>query len=391
VVNPEKHGEGVKDAYVTFDVSHYNAPLKNAVTVKRRYQDFCWLQDRLSRDCPTAILPPLPDRHSLLDMLIDRFSPDFINKRQLALQRYLWRVNAHDQARESISFNEFLNKDYLGQEQQQQQQQSCDQTGDQGTQADNSGEQHDEFDYDSEKHKEQRVFVESLESMQHKAKTLETQCEATAASCHRLVRALVQCASGWQDTAVAQDRLAMAIDLYGKSFIQKTASLAVNDARSLDKLGEQFENNVEAVFREHRQWMGAVQKRLLELSSADQTVATMNQHLEELVASRECILQQQPANGSSPSVLMRDYLSRKLEQLKGVDPIASRQQRLAKVTADIDRTRKAIHEKQMLYGRMAESIEREHGHVIGVLHDNVMVALGSAVSLLHGYHQSHTM
>ena len=211
--NPEKHGEGVKDAYVTFDI-HYNKH-----TVKRRYQDFCWLHERLIVEVPTVILPPLPDRHSLLDMLMDRFSPDFIVKRQFALQRYLQRLDAHPLVKESRVYGEFLTKEYLGQEQSEASSDTTLPSSDTPLTAPGT-----------------IPDADSLAKWQSTATLIGTHSDSIGHSLHRLVKAGSQLATSWQDSAAAHDRLASVLDLEWRSRVERKAAQCANEARRLDKL-----------------------------------------------------------------------------------------------------------------------------------------------------------
>ena len=62
--------------------------------VRRRYRDFLWLRDQLKSAFPGAIVPPLPgtDKPYKGD---DRFSTQFIQRRQAGLELFLRRVAAH--------------------------------------------------------------------------------------------------------------------------------------------------------------------------------------------------------------------------------------------------------------------------------------------------------
>jgi hypothetical protein len=65
VGSPEKHGDGFKDAYVTFEIiTQY--PNGERFVVRRRYQDFIWLLEKLSQEIDSGIIvPPIPDKNRL--------------------------------------------------------------------------------------------------------------------------------------------------------------------------------------------------------------------------------------------------------------------------------------------------------------------------------------
>lgn len=71
--------------------------------VKRRYQDFVWLREKLEEEYPTYILPPLPSKF-VVKGVFDRFSNEFIEIRCKALNKFLQRLAKHS----VVSFNDHL-------------------------------------------------------------------------------------------------------------------------------------------------------------------------------------------------------------------------------------------------------------------------------------------
>ncbi|XP_078656311.1 sorting nexin-30-like isoform X4 [Branchiostoma floridae x Branchiostoma belcheri] len=104
VDDPEKHITNM-ESYITYRVttkttrSDYDS---HEYVVRRRYQDFLWLRERLEATNPTHLIPPLPEKHSF--RRLDRFSPEFLKTRQAALQKFLSRIVDHP----TLSFNENL-------------------------------------------------------------------------------------------------------------------------------------------------------------------------------------------------------------------------------------------------------------------------------------------
>jgi hypothetical protein len=70
VSEPEKHGEGIT-AYVSFKVSTRTTRetfKESEFFVRRRYNDFLWLQEVLLDSNPFNTAPPLPEKQSLQRM-----------------------------------------------------------------------------------------------------------------------------------------------------------------------------------------------------------------------------------------------------------------------------------------------------------------------------------
>lgn len=59
-------------------------------SVLRRYSDFLWLYERLHKEKAGAIVPPLPEKQA-----VSRFSPEFVEDRRRALEKFLRRVILH--------------------------------------------------------------------------------------------------------------------------------------------------------------------------------------------------------------------------------------------------------------------------------------------------------
>ncbi|KAK7101066.1 sorting nexin-30-like [Littorina saxatilis] len=95
VDDPEKHTSTL-EAYITFRVTTKTTRAEfesSDFSVRRRYNDFLWLRQRLEETYHTHLVPPLPEKHSL--KRLDRFSQEFLRVRQKALQKFLTRLADH--------------------------------------------------------------------------------------------------------------------------------------------------------------------------------------------------------------------------------------------------------------------------------------------------------
>ena len=71
--------------------------------VRRRYQDFHWLAKILTQQYPNHIIPPLPQKKAF-----NRYDPNFLRLRQLALNKFLRRIAEHPILSTSEHFFAFL-------------------------------------------------------------------------------------------------------------------------------------------------------------------------------------------------------------------------------------------------------------------------------------------
>ncbi|KAF7721454.1 Sorting nexin, cytoplasm-to-vacuole targeting pathway/endosomal sorting [Apophysomyces ossiformis] len=83
---------------------------KKDIELKRRYSDFESLRLLLTRLYPIAIVPPIPDKHSLAEYATLRSKTDrvLVEKRKRRLQTFLNRVSKHPELGKDHYFHQFL-------------------------------------------------------------------------------------------------------------------------------------------------------------------------------------------------------------------------------------------------------------------------------------------
>eukprot|EP00578_Thalassiosira_sp_NH16_P011384 CAMPEP_0181115478 /NCGR_PEP_ID=MMETSP1071-20121207/21452_1 /TAXON_ID=35127 /ORGANISM="Thalassiosira sp., Strain NH16" /LENGTH=567 /DNA_ID=CAMNT_0023199685 /DNA_START=78 /DNA_END=1781 /DNA_ORIENTATION=+ len=89
----------------TTDIFLQNNPGQYS-SVLRRYSDFLWLYERLHKERAGAIVPPLPEKQA-----VARFSPEFVEDRRRALEKFLRRVVLHPELWDSTCLVAFLRAD----------------------------------------------------------------------------------------------------------------------------------------------------------------------------------------------------------------------------------------------------------------------------------------
>ncbi|GMM50431.1 Snx4 protein [Starmerella bacillaris] len=108
VTEPQKVSDG-SSAHISYLVSSQDTHDDRPEKVRRRFNEFVLLHNALAQEYPSCVIPPIPDKSRLEYIAGDRFSPEFTNKRAVALERFLFRVSQHDELRKSRAFNQFLN------------------------------------------------------------------------------------------------------------------------------------------------------------------------------------------------------------------------------------------------------------------------------------------
>ncbi|KAF5518507.1 Sorting nexin-4 [Colletotrichum aenigma] len=111
VSEPLKENDGSKDTFVSYLITTnttFATFQRSQASVRRRFTDFVFLYKVLSRDYPTAAVPPLPDKQRMEYVSGNRFGPDFTNRRAHSLQRFLTRLSLHPVLRRADILHIFL-------------------------------------------------------------------------------------------------------------------------------------------------------------------------------------------------------------------------------------------------------------------------------------------
>ncbi|KAF8516746.1 lipid binding protein [Hysterangium stoloniferum] len=111
VKDPIKELPETKDAFVSYLVSaETNLPTFSAPTCssRRRFKDFVFLRENLTRDFPACVVPPLPDKHRFEYLTGDRFNAEFTENRRQELARFLERLARHPTLQRATLVRSFL-------------------------------------------------------------------------------------------------------------------------------------------------------------------------------------------------------------------------------------------------------------------------------------------
>ncbi|KAJ1943971.1 intercellular trafficking and secretion, partial [Linderina pennispora] len=112
VTDPRKEGEGTSSPFITYLVktvrTNQATREMRRYALRRRFQDFAWLHEQLTQEFVSCVVPPLPGKHRLEYLTGDRFSEEFVLRRQHGLERFLKRIGLHPMLRTSKHLTVFL-------------------------------------------------------------------------------------------------------------------------------------------------------------------------------------------------------------------------------------------------------------------------------------------
>ncbi|XP_060529682.1 sorting nexin-7-like [Cylas formicarius] len=109
VDNPERQLDTL-ETYITFQITttvQQEDYHEGEYVVRRRYNDFLWLRQKLAESHPFCIIAPLPAKHSLIGQL-DRYDKKFIMLRMKSLNVFISRVCSHPVLSHSPHLKVFL-------------------------------------------------------------------------------------------------------------------------------------------------------------------------------------------------------------------------------------------------------------------------------------------
>ena len=96
VDEPESHVTTI-ETFITYRIITKTSPGEfdsSEFEVRRRYQDFFWLKEKLEEAHPTLIIPPLPEKF-IVKRMVEHVNEDFIETRRKALHKFLNRIADH--------------------------------------------------------------------------------------------------------------------------------------------------------------------------------------------------------------------------------------------------------------------------------------------------------
>lgn len=111
VTEARKEHEGTKEMFVSYGIraeTNLRHFTRTRIATRRRFQDFVFLRENLTRDFPACVVAPLPDKHRMEYLTGDRFSDEFIARRVADLQLFLERICRHPTLQRSQLLRSFL-------------------------------------------------------------------------------------------------------------------------------------------------------------------------------------------------------------------------------------------------------------------------------------------
>ncbi|KAI8896670.1 hypothetical protein BC833DRAFT_527970 [Globomyces pollinis-pini] len=318
VSEPLKHGEG-SNAFVSYLVT-------STKQVRRRFQDFVTLHRWFCETHPQCIIPPLPGKHRMEYVTGDRFSEDFLEKRRLSLQCFIDRIRRHQILSNSDVFHKFL-------------------TVDQMAFVDTSVKKENGFVFDTIGNQMSEVLVNAFAKVKipdDKFVQLRDQIdkfETNIANIEKLHSKLYK----------LQSDMGVEYEMFGGS-IESLSAMETESKEDLLHFGTQVKqyakNFKEKSLNENLTYVNGLHDYVSYCQAAKDTLKLRDQkqidheELNRFLASNTMDRDRAMATGKSPGI--SGFFKDKINDLKGVDPEKTRQDRLGKLNTKIEELQAAV-------------------------------------------------
>lgn len=371
--------------------------------MRRRYQDFLWLVERLKEEFPERLIPPLPDKNRL--EYLGRFTPDFIKRRQLGLKRFLMRIDAHPLLCQCEIFLNFLRTPIVGMSSSGSLiRNRCNSEASlslveaaESSKISSSSYLKPVIDGLGDVLQATSLFSRSLKEIPEEFLKLRKEVKMIKSHLSQLERlfsgrvfghqpAIIE---GMKEIAANFDELSASIDLslasqssnndsisppFVKSMLSRVSATMTQCAHLMDKSIDDQELNLLAVLLEYGQYCDSAleiiesrDRRQVEVEELSKLIAGYEKELEDLEGVKSESITSEVNKTDAPSSSLLTYLSSKWDSWKGVDPITARKNRLFKCQTKLAEARKALNISSNLSKRFDAALTDEIVGFIQVL------------------------
>ncbi|KAJ2158137.1 intercellular trafficking and secretion [Coemansia sp. RSA 552] len=335
VDEPRKEGEGTSNPFVTYLVTTTRTNRKTReirrYALRRRFQDFAWLHEQLSRQFSACVVPPLPGKHRLEYLTGDRFGEGFVGKRKHGLERFLRRILLHPSLRTSHHVTVFLEaKDWSSEYEAKK------------PKSENSG----VLDSLSD------TLMNTFSKVRKRDERFSEMREAVARLADNLGRTqklYLRVTKRQQDLQQAYEELGTGLVDLGDIETGMTLGLVETGNAlkahhlALRRLAEQTEDLFLGEIEEYISYCEAYLEMLKARDQKQAEFEDLTEFLQQTTTERDRLTNYQSAAGVTA---VANFIKGKVRDLRGVDPAVSRQQRIERLAERIVELESAVESSQ---------------------------------------------
>ncbi|KAJ1994901.1 intercellular trafficking and secretion [Coemansia spiralis] len=352
-----KEGEGTSNPYVTYLVRTTRTQRTTReirkYALRRRFQDFVWLHEQLSKQFMACAIPPLPGKRRLEYLTGDRFSEEFVTKRKHGLERFLQRVLLHPLLRTSSHLTVFLEaKDWSSEYDVKQPSKGSESPGVLDTLGDTLLNTFSKVRKRDERFVDMRDAIARLED--NLTRTQKLYLRVTKRQMD-LQQAYEELGTGLVDLGDIETGMTMALVEAGNAL--KAHHVA------LKELAVQTEDLFLGEVEEYISYCEAYLELLKLRDQKQAEFEDLTEFLQQTVAERDRLMNHQSAVGISA---VTNFIKGKVRDLRGVDPAISRQQRIENLTGRISELESAVESSSAGSEALSELVLNDYdvfGHI----------------------------
>ncbi|KAL2063353.1 hypothetical protein VTL71DRAFT_5158 [Oculimacula yallundae] len=352
VTQPIKENDGTKDAYVSYMVTTnttFPSFQKSTTTVRRRFTDFVFLYKTLSKEYPACAVPPLPDKHKMEYVRGDRFGPDFTQRRANSLHRFLARLALHPVLRRSALLIIFLESTDWNATMKSRPQRvgSASEQGGSGV-FDNFT---DTFiNAFTKVHKPDKRFIEVRE----KSDKLDEDLGHVEKIVARVARREGDLETDFKELAEQFQKLVL-LEPGVEESVNHFAHSVEDTSGGMRRLKEHTDQDYLGSLRDMQAYSSAVKNLLKAREQKQLDFEQLTEYLTKNTSDRDILAASHGGNSGGPG----GFIQRKIEDVRGVDPIQSKRERLRRLEIRIEELTREVEEAKKTTEAFDEEVVRE--------------------------------
>jgi sorting nexin-4 len=380
VDTPLKENDGTKDAYVSYLVTSHVRILslslhptvlvltltqtdfqvfqKPDFAVRRRFTDFVFLYKKLSREYPACAVPPLPDKHKMEYVRGDRFGPDFTQRRAWSLHRFIKRLTLHPVLRRATLLIIFLESSdwnaHMRLHPSRAPSSASDPASTGSTIFDNFA---DTFvNAFSKVHKPDKRFIEVKE----KADKLDEDLANVEKIVARITRREGDLETDYADLA-AQFHKLVTLEPAIEQPLHFFANAVEATSKGIKGLKDHTDQNYLTSLRDMEAYIVSMKALLKTREQKQLDFEGLTDYLTKAAQDRDSLASSTPSSTGIASTITNPagFLSRKMEDMRGVDPSTSKRERVRKLELRIEDLTREVEDAKKTTEMFDEEVVKE--------------------------------
>ncbi|KAL9113394.1 MAG: hypothetical protein Q9227_002435 [Pyrenula ochraceoflavens] len=357
VDSPMKENDGTKDAYMSYLVTthtDFKSFQKSEFSVRRRFTDFVFLRNTLSKEYAACAVPPLPEKNNIQHARGGGFSSEFVQRRAWSLHRFIKRLTLHPVLRRAPIFILFLEtNDWNAQMRMRPTRSNT------GSETAGSAGLFDRFadtfvNAFSKVHKPDKRFIEVVE----KANKLDEDLVHVEKIVARVARRESDLETDYAELANNMRKLVPlepAVDFQLQTF----AGSVDETSRGWRSLKDHTDNNYLGSLRDMEAYIVSVKSMLKTREQKQLDFEALTEYLARTTSDRDLMASSSHYSSPTSSLNPAAFFRNKMEDMRGVDHETARREQIKKLELRIEELTREADNARVVSMQFDEQVMRE--------------------------------